>query len=157
MQPWCVCWVHDLHIQQLAGKPCIVDMSAIVNSPLHPQWSITCFSHCLTTWEVYAFVLPVLILLTYLPSFKLLAYAAYIGSIFLAVAMIVCHFCLSVFMKKMCNNCSVLLTMCRLSMYMVEMVSWPCVKTKCSTYHQTGMALLSGLVSQPSCSVFTAW
>ena len=34
-------------------------------------------------------ILPVLILLTYLPSFKILAYAAYVGAVFLAVAMIV--------------------------------------------------------------------
>lgn len=44
---------------------------------------------CFNTWEVYAILLPILVLLTYLPSFKLLAYAAYIGSIFLVVAMIV--------------------------------------------------------------------
>ena len=34
-------------------------------------------------------ILPILILLTYLPSFRILAYAAYVGSIFLAIAMIV--------------------------------------------------------------------
>ena len=37
-------------------------------------------------------ILPVLILLTYLPSFKILAYAAYVGSIFLAIAMIVSQY-----------------------------------------------------------------
>ena len=44
---------------------------------------------CFNRWEIYAILLPILILLTFLPSFKLLAYAAYIGSIFLVVAMIV--------------------------------------------------------------------
>ena len=44
---------------------------------------------CFSTWEVYAMLLPILILLTFLPSFRFLAYAAYLGSIFLVVAMIV--------------------------------------------------------------------
>ena len=34
-------------------------------------------------------VLPILILLTFLPSFKLLAYSAYVGAIFLVVALVV--------------------------------------------------------------------
>lgn len=34
-------------------------------------------------------ILPILIFLTYLPSFKYLAYAAYVGAIFLVVAMAV--------------------------------------------------------------------
>ena len=34
-------------------------------------------------------ILPILIILTFLPSFKVLAYSAYVGAIFLAVAMIV--------------------------------------------------------------------
>ena len=46
-------------------------------------------SVCFNMWEIYAIILPILILLTFLPSFKLLAYAAYFGSIFLVVAMIV--------------------------------------------------------------------
>ena len=41
-------------------------------------------------------ILPVLILLTYLPSFKLLAYSAYVGAVFLAVAMVV-SFCSYIF------------------------------------------------------------
>ena len=46
---------------------------------------------CFTTYEIYAIILPVLIALTYLPSFRLLAYAAYIGSLFLAIAMVVSY------------------------------------------------------------------
>lgn len=62
------------------------------------QYAFTCFSYthtdiCFTTWELYAMVLPVLIFLTYLPSFKWLAYAAYVGTVFLAVAMIVSWSC----------------------------------------------------------------
>ena len=63
--------------------------------PLPLQWSFTCFSEstnhgvCFSSWEIYAIILPILILLTYLPSFRLLAYAAYIGSVFLAIAMVV--------------------------------------------------------------------
>lgn len=41
---------------------------------------------CFTVWEVYAIILPVLIGLTFLPSFKILAFSAYIGSIFLVLA-----------------------------------------------------------------------
>lgn len=61
----------------------------------HTQWSFTCLLYqngnrtCLTTWELYAIILPILILLTFLPSFKILAYSAYVGSIFLVVAMVV--------------------------------------------------------------------
>ena len=40
-------------------------------------------------YEWYAMIIPVLIILTFLPSFKILAYAAYVGAVFLAVAMIV--------------------------------------------------------------------
>lgn len=60
------------------------------------QWVVNCITvrsphHtvCFSTWEIYAILLPILILLTFLPSFKFLAYAAYFGSIFLVVAMIV--------------------------------------------------------------------
>lgn len=66
------------------------------------RWAFTCFashSHkvsgnyetsgiCFTTYELYALILPILIFLTFLPSFKWLAYAAYVGFVFLAVAMI---------------------------------------------------------------------
>lgn len=61
------------------------------------QWSFTCLSEntshgvCFTSWEIYAIILPVLILLTYLPSFRFLAYAAYVGSVFLAIAMVVVY------------------------------------------------------------------
>lgn len=62
------------------------------------QWAFTCLSGshnhdyiCFTTWEVYAFIVPILIILTYLPSFRLLAYAAYVGAIFLVVAMVVVY------------------------------------------------------------------
>ena len=44
---------------------------------------------CFNSWELYAMVLPILILLTFLPSFKLLAYSAYVGAIFLVVALVV--------------------------------------------------------------------
>ena len=77
----------------------------------HTQWAFSCFSFhntsslntslhtaqnvssydflCFSTFEIYAMVLPVLILLTFLPSFRWLAFAAYVGAVFLAVAMIV--------------------------------------------------------------------
>ncbi|XP_064404830.1 uncharacterized protein LOC135350057 isoform X2 [Halichondria panicea] len=61
------------------------------------QWSFSCLLYesgnetCFTVWEVYAMILPILILLTYLPSFKILAYAAYVGSVFLVVAMVVVY------------------------------------------------------------------
>ena len=65
-------------------------------SLLHPQFAFTCFSYhhgniCFTTFEIYAMILPVLIFLTYMPSFKWLAYAAYVGTVFLTIAMIVSH------------------------------------------------------------------
>jgi len=50
---------------------------------------------CFDRWEIYAILIPILILLTFLPSFKLLAYAAYVGSVFLVVAMIVSVFFLN--------------------------------------------------------------
>ncbi|CAI8048051.1 Proton-coupled amino acid transporter 4 [Geodia barretti] len=46
---------------------------------------------CFTTWEVYALILPILIGLTFLPSFKILAYSAYIGSVFLVLAVSVVY------------------------------------------------------------------
>ena len=65
----------------------------IMNYILYLQWSTTCFAHYeqnpFTRWEVYAYLIPVLILLTFLPSFKYLAYAAYVGIIFLIIAMTV--------------------------------------------------------------------
>ena len=62
------------------------------------QWAITCIpvginEHNpqvdITVYEVYAFLIPILIVLTFLPSFKYLAYAAYVGFVFLVIAMIV--------------------------------------------------------------------
>ena len=51
----------------------------------------------LSIYDVYAVLIPILILLTFLPSFKYLAYAAYIGMVFLVVAMVVSYcLCLSV-------------------------------------------------------------
>jgi amino acid permease len=50
-------------------------------NPANPQLNVQDF-------EVYLCLLPILILLTFLPSFKYLAYAAYVGFIFLVVAMI---------------------------------------------------------------------
>ena len=47
---------------------------------------------CFTVWEVYAIILPVLIGLTFLPSFKILAFSAYIGSIFLVLAVSVSQY-----------------------------------------------------------------
>ena len=44
---------------------------------------------CFSIWSIYGMILPVLILLTFLPSFRVLAYSAYIGSVFLVLAMVV--------------------------------------------------------------------
>lgn len=68
-----------------------------MNQSVSLQWVFNCLSvrahHfvCFDTWEIYAILLPILILLTFLPSYKYLAYAAYVGSIFLVVAMIVSY------------------------------------------------------------------
>jgi proton-coupled amino acid transporter len=61
------------------------------------QWAFTCFAYhhetcdgyCFNSYLIYAMILPILISLTYLPSFKYLAYAAYVGALFLVIAMIV--------------------------------------------------------------------
>ena len=44
---------------------------------------------CFSIWEVYALIVPILIGLTFLPSFKILAFSAYIGSVFLVLAVTV--------------------------------------------------------------------
>ena len=44
---------------------------------------------CWSLWDIYAMILPVLIILTFLPSFRILAYSAYIGSVFLVLAVAV--------------------------------------------------------------------
>ena len=122
LQPGSVCWLYDLHLFKSTGTLGIVkrfDLSVLMNfefslSPSLPpslppflQWSFTCFSEsthhglCFSTWEIYAIILPILIALTYLPSYRLLAYAAYIGSVFLAIAMVVsitiilCMYCIA--------------------------------------------------------------
>ena len=75
--------------------------------PLHflpLQWAISCLpAHVqgpqhqldLSIYDVYAVLIPMLVLLTFLPSFKYLAYAAYVGMVFLVVAMVVSD-CVSV-------------------------------------------------------------
>ena len=70
------------------------------SSPTFPpsQWALSCLpAHVqgpehqlhLSIYDVYAVLIPILILLTFLPSFKYLAYAAYVGMVFLVVAMVV--------------------------------------------------------------------
>ncbi len=84
------CIVYGTH------KPCSPFVYLLMYFSIsHTQWSFSCLLYesgnetCFTVWEVYAMILPILILLTYLPSFKILAYAAYVGSVFLVVAMVV--------------------------------------------------------------------
>ena len=71
---------------------------------------MTCFAEReddpFTKWSIYAYLIPILIILTYLPSFKYLAYAAYVGLAFLAVAMGVS--------KKPLNTCDMHTVFCKL-------------------------------------------
>lgn len=89
-------------------SPPFLSLPPLRSSPSLPppfQWAISCLpAHVqgpehqlsLSIYDVYAVLIPILILLTFLPSFKYLAYAAYIGMVFLVVAMVVSYcLCLS--------------------------------------------------------------
>jgi amino acid permease len=78
------CFEDKLHHQNTSNVT--LDLFSSSNNVTSPYDGI-----CFSIWEIYAIILPILIALTFLPSFKVLAFSAYIGSVFLVLAVAVVY------------------------------------------------------------------